>query len=352
MSVAKPIWNKILVRSFYRENAGFFLFIFLVFFGVVQPSTQLYFHYALIRGILETPAFFSLVAFAWALYALRVRRFIVHTLGDPDALFLYKVNAGQPRRIAEQCTKAAISLLGPVIGYAAIIIVIAITRRVPGKALGILAYMTLLTSAIAWEMRRRLRYPGNGPQNRRTQSRKSGTSPHRMQWRSRRISFASILLRFLWAENKATTVAVKAFSCGLLFLLLHMQAPDDYDLRMPFLAYSIALFGHGILFYRCRKLSDTRLLGYLSLPVNDFERGAQYAIFCLLLLVPEMVMLGWLTPHPIKLIDALVFAGAGYAILLTLYATLLTWTLSPANYLKICLILFGILYCLVMMTWR
>src|SRR3981081_257199 len=97
------IYNKILIKSFYREQAGFFLFVFLIFFGIVQPSTQLYFHYALIRGILAAPAFMGVVALAWLLYGLRVRRFIIGTLEAPDALFLYKSNALPPDRVALQC---------------------------------------------------------------------------------------------------------------------------------------------------------------------------------------------------------------------------------------------------------
>jgi len=339
MRIMSNILNKTLVRAFYREHTGFFLFVFLVFFGVVQPSTQLYFHYALIRGILETPAFMGLVALAWALYGLRVRRSIIQTFGDPDARFLYKVNALPPRRTITPCVRSSAALFGPVIGYAVIIGVVAIARNATVKAIEVLGYVTLLVAAIAWEIRRRLKYPGLNVTNIR-----------RSRWRPP-VTYGSILLRFLLAENKGVTAAVKIFSCAMLYLLLRLQTPDDYDLRMPFLVYSLALFGHGILLHRCRKLETTRLLGYRSLPVKKFRRLAQYALFCFLLLVPEITTLGWLTPHPIRLIDALAFAGLGYVILLLLYGILLAWTVKPADYFKLCLVLFGILYILVLKTW-
>lgn len=338
------IWNKILVTAFYREHAGFFLFVFLVFFGVVQPSAQLYFHYALIRGILEIPAFMGLVALAWGLYGLRVRRFILQTLGDPNAMFLYKANALPLPRTIVQSVRTAAVLLGPVIGYAGIIVAVAINRGVAGKAIEILGYVILLVLAIAWEMRRHLVYPGTA-----TQSRKSAANTRMRRWR--RVSYGSILLRFLLAENLGITLAVKLFSCSMLYLLLRLQTPDDYDLRMPFLAYSLALFGHGILLHRCRTLETTRLLGYRSLPVKRLRRETQYALFCFVLLLPEIIVLGWLTPHPIRLIDAFAFAGLGYVILVLLHGILRGWTLKPVEYLKICLVIFGILYVLVMKTW-
>ncbi|HVU96327.1 MAG TPA: hypothetical protein VHE34_13950 [Puia sp.] len=120
---------------------------------------------------------------------------------------------------------------------------------------------------------------------------------------------------------------------------------------MPFLAYSLALFGHGILLHRCRNLDTTRLLGYRSLPVKKLRWLAQYALFCVVLLLPEIIVLGWLTPHPIRLVDALAFAGLGYVILLLLCGILLAWTVKPADYFKLCLVLFGILYILVLKTW-
>jgi hypothetical protein len=59
---------KIFGKTFYRQQAGFFLFIFLVFFGVIAPSMQLAYHYALIRAMLEAPALMVIVWLAWFLY--------------------------------------------------------------------------------------------------------------------------------------------------------------------------------------------------------------------------------------------------------------------------------------------
>ena len=287
MSFKNAIWGKLLVKAFYREHAGFFLFVFLVFFGVVQPSTQLYFHYVLIRGILETPAFMALVFLAWALYGLRVRRSILQTLAAPDALFLYKANALPPQKLAIQCIKTSAALLAPVIGYASIIVAIGIVRKENVQAFVVLGYVGLLVVGMAWEMRRRIEYPGCAPGG-RFQNPAGATAI------LRRVPYWSILLRFLLIENKGVTAAAKIFSVGMLYLLLRLQTPEDYDLRMPFLAYSIALFGHGILLFRCRRLETTRLLWYRGLPVNGISRATQYALFGITLLLPEMILLAWL----------------------------------------------------------
>jgi hypothetical protein len=90
---------KILVKSFYQQNAGFFLFIFVLFFGVVAPSQQLTYHYMLIRGMLETPLFLGIVLFIWLLYALKTSRFVLSVLDEPESHFLYSLVALSSGRI-------------------------------------------------------------------------------------------------------------------------------------------------------------------------------------------------------------------------------------------------------------
>src|ERR1700761_7317197 len=91
--------NKIFVAAFYRQQAGFFLFIFIVFFGVVAPSMQLAYHYALILGMLEAPVFMALVWLAWLGYALKIYRFISAILDAPEYRFLSRLRSVPKARI-------------------------------------------------------------------------------------------------------------------------------------------------------------------------------------------------------------------------------------------------------------
>ena len=65
MNAIKAILTKIIVKTWYNQQAGFFFFIFLVFFGAVAPSMQLAYHYTLIKGMLEVPVFMLVVLLAW-----------------------------------------------------------------------------------------------------------------------------------------------------------------------------------------------------------------------------------------------------------------------------------------------
>jgi hypothetical protein len=286
--------------------------------------------------MLETPIFMALVGLAWLLYGLKVRRFVTGVLGSSDMLWSYKINVLPRGLVFRYCWLVQMLLFLPVSGYALIVAGVAIHRKEAAQAQGIVGFVMLLILLATMEMRHRLKYPGSGKDD--------STRPlHR-----RSTPYWSILLRYLFAENAGLLAAIKVFGCALLYLLLRLQEPGDYDLRMPFLAYSLATFGHGILLYRCRQFETTRLVCYRSLPVSGIRRFAQYGLFCFLLLVPETGVLGWLTPHPIQVIDSFAFMLSGYSLLLLLNSLLLAFSLTATDYLKACLALFGILYCCVL----
>jgi hypothetical protein len=329
--------NKTLIGNFYRQNSGFFLLLFVLFFGVVAPSEQLAYHYTLILGMLETPLFLGIVLFAWLLYGLKTVRFLFSSLDEPETNFLYKLGVLSRGRLFRLCMGIEGILLLPVWGYSLVVMGVAMYRHAYVVALLVPLYMAVINITGAVCLRLRLLYPG-----------RRWVILMRRRRRQMMVPYWSILLRYLLKEEKALVGGVKLFSCMTLYLLLREQGPDDYDLRMPFLFYSLSLFGHGAILYRCRQLENTRLLFYRSLAVSQCARFGQYALFYLLLLLPEMLVLGWLTPHPIRVTDTITFFLSGYSVLLLLNSLLYTAPFTNRVFLRICLLIFGILYCCVL----
>ena len=331
MRTTAGILTKIIVRSWYSEQAGFFFFIFLVFFGAVSPGMQLAYHYSLICGMLKSPVFLLLVALAWLMYTGKVARFVDLMLRSPEYLFLYKLPALSRRRVFGLFFWIQTWLLLPVWGYAVAIAGVAFRLKEQVSALLVSLYVVLLIVLGAARYSYRLRH-----RDTRIKSIDAG--------KRRLMAYWSILGRYLVGEGKWMLIGTKLFSCVILYLMLRTQTPADYDLRLPYFVFSLALFGHGVLLYRCRELETTRALWYRALPVPLIRRFIQIALFCGLLLVPEMLTLGRLTPDPIRTMDSWSFLFSGYSILLLLYALLLATAMPMDDYLKLCLVLFGILY--------
>ncbi len=291
---------------------------------------QLAYHYALIRGMLETPTLMALVWLAWLLYALKTVRFMQGVLAAPDHLFLQKMRLLSAPRIYSRFLLVQAILLLPVAGYAVIVAGVGWHGGEKGAAAGVLSYIVLLTASGTFRITYLLAYPAS--------------AEIRSQTHRRVIPYWLILLRFLWAENKVLLFGIKLFGCAILYLLLRNQNPSDHDSRMALLIFSLAIFGHGPLLYKCRKMEDKQLRSYRAMPVPFANRFACVAIFCGLLLLPEMLTLGWLTPYPIRVSDALSFVASGYSLLLLLCCLFSTVHTTTGNFLKLCLVLFGILY--------
>lgn len=345
MTSTSRILLKSLVRPFYRQNAGFFLFLFLVFFGVVAPSQQPAYHYALILGMLDAPVFLGIVLMAWFLYALKCNNWITSSLQDPDFSFLNLLSRLDKRRSFWWLLVVQIILFLPVSLYALIVSGVAFYKGRYGIGLTVQLYMALLSLAGA----RRYRYLIDNPGEFDNPGIAGGRTRSLPFLRLRRLAgmappYWSFFIRYLFHANKALLLGLKFFGCAILFLLLKDQDPSYYDIRMPFLLYDLALFGHGVLIYRCRELEEKRMLFYRSLPVSLSARFFQFACLYFLLLIPEMCTIGWLTPASVRVKDAFGFIVAGYSVLLLLHSVLEVVTLKMSDFLKLSLGIFGILY--------
>jgi hypothetical protein len=333
--MVRSILLKSLVKPYYRQNAGQFLFLFIVFFGVVAPSQQPAYHYALILGILETPVFFALVLLAWLLYGIKCSGWVTDSLEKPEYVFLSQLACLNGRQSYRLLLEVQLWLYLPVSIYSLAVTGVALYKGWYVPAIIVPCYVLLVCLAGAWQYNYYLLHPGKGANIRLSfrYKKKEGSWPYWM-----------LLMRYLLASEKALLAGIKLFSCSMLYLLLSGQDRADYDGRMAFLFYSFGLFGHGVLIFRLRKLEDEKLIFYRGLPVSLFRRFWQYAILYFLVLMPEILVLGWLTPHPLRVIDALGFILPGYGLLLLMNSIMLVAPVKMSDFLKLNFLLFGVLY--------
>jgi len=335
MTYPRSVLWKVLIRQYYRQNAGFFLFFFLFFFGIVAPSQQLAYHYAIILGILYTPALLALVLFCWLLYAIKCIRWIITAQQDPEQSFLHVLPLVGRMRTFRLLLEIQMVFFLPIILYAMAVVVIACIQTVWPVAVLIICFIVgicLISAVLYWY---ELFYPGRL------------IRMHFLYGKTTRkqyISYWSFLFRGLVSQHKALLAGIKLFGCGILYLLLKIQTPGDYDIRMPFLVFSVALLGHGALIYQTRRMEEEELLFYRSMPVPLFNRLLQYMILYLLVFLPEIITIGWLMPDHIRIKDALGFVLAGYSTLLLLNSCLFIGSLQRSDFIKLSVGIFGILY--------
>lgn len=77
----KPVLHillKIWVQQFYQRNAGFFLFLFVVLFGVVQNPLE--YHYQLMQGIVTSYVTLTIAIIIWLLYACKCAMLVIKSI--------------------------------------------------------------------------------------------------------------------------------------------------------------------------------------------------------------------------------------------------------------------------------
>jgi len=126
MPKALTILQKVLVNYFYKVNAGLFAFAFFVLFGL--PYSPLAFHYSLITGIVQSPAFLAIVMLIWLLYNLKCGDYIIKQLQHPEQSFLFCVNALPGRKLYWYNVYVQVFVYLPVLFYSVAVVVIALKK--------------------------------------------------------------------------------------------------------------------------------------------------------------------------------------------------------------------------------
>src|SRR5690349_21756816 len=85
--------NKLFVRTFYKTNAGFFLFFFFVFFGAVPGGTLPKYHYDIMQGILGSVVTLGVVLFCWTFYHIKCAGFVLKMVNSQEGSLLYNIQA-------------------------------------------------------------------------------------------------------------------------------------------------------------------------------------------------------------------------------------------------------------------
>lgn len=312
MSIQRSLLFKSLVLSFYKQYAALFCFVYFIMFlsvGRANGVGLLEYHYALIKGVLTTYTFLLFVFVLWLAYALRCVHFIVATFHKPAFSFLYLAAQMRAGKLYGLLLQVQLILFLPVLSYLAIMIGVGYRAHWYLTTNLCIVYTLLICIVSAGWYLYLLRNPGAAVLRIRLKQ------PAFMQ---RRL-YTGFLLRFVIEKNKLVLLAIKAYNCLTLYLMLNDRDPvRDDDIRMVVLFFTMGMLGHSILIHRVKEMENTGLSFYRSLPISLNRRLAQYAGFYLLLFVPELLTILTRLPVFITFTEAAFFIAFGFGILLLL----------------------------------
>jgi len=278
MTKAVQVLHKVLVNYFYRVNAGFFLFIFFVLFGL--PISPLAFHLSLITGIIGSQVFLAYVMLLWLLYNFKCVNYIVQQLNDQRHSFLFCINSLPLRKTYFGMLYVQVVVYMPVLLYSAAIVWLAFKNKQYWCLLEVILFHIIIVALTAKVYVRAL-------QKRRLFINVQTPS---LQLEIRKPLFTFPLF-FLWHERKQMLFVTKLFSLLLLFGFFKLYEPQRFDIRPIQLCLLLTAASHSAVLYEIRSFEEEYVSFSRNLPVNIAGGFRRTVIMCSCLLLPEFIVL-------------------------------------------------------------
>jgi len=284
MKTITGFFTNVIVKQFYVINAGFFLFFFFIFFGVINGSQLLSYHYSLIKGMIASPVFMAVVWAGWLLYNIKCIAFFTNTIKADESSYIFALKALPPSRQWGIYLVVALQLYLPVFVYACAVIVIAFAQKMWLTGIIVLLYQLLMIymSAIALHSAINKNNIIN-PIKKITQAAAYLYHiPHR---------YSTFLTGYIFNAKKMAFAAVKIFSLALLSVSF-IRNGDHFDADFFGIFFQLILTGHAVLVFYCVSFNETSLLFSRNMPLQLYKTATMYLLtFCVLLLPELMFML-------------------------------------------------------------
>lgn len=334
MNLRRSLLAASVIKPFYREKAGLLIFVYYIMFLAVGKANGVAlkeYHYSLIRGMLNDTTFLLSVFAAWSVYASMCSQFVVRTFRKPEFAYLNMLLLLDPVKLYVLLLSVHAILFAPVLSYVIVILAVGYCQHWHVTTTAVLFFNLLIVPLLALRAFYIFRKPGK--------------VPFRIRWKLpsvfQRKFYVSFLIRYMLEQSKGILLVTKVYTCGILYMMFEDRVPsNETDLRMIVLFYFFGLLGHGVIIHRLKEVENTRLTFYRSMPVPILYRFFEYAIFYLLLFVPELLLIVTRTPSFITYFEATYFLFFGYGTLLLLNSLQLFNYTGIRDYLKIILQIF------------
>jgi hypothetical protein len=336
MSITRTLLMKSFIKPFYRQHAGLFVFLFIILFGavgMVDGAGLMAFHLSLIGGMLKNVNILLVVFLIWFLYSKKTGQFVMNILRRPDFSFLQMLAQLDIKKLYLLMVWVQFLLFLPIIFYTLIIITAGVYFHAYSAILIILLYILMLILVFSGWYLYKIQNPG-----------KPLSKTGKFSFISRKTPYWSLFIRYIGRDKKLLFTGIKTYSCVVLFLMVINQTRIEYDLSMILLFFSLGILGHGLIIHQLRDLEETRLTFYRSAPLSLFNRFTQYSLIYFILLIPEIITIGLLTPFYLHYSDAIIFVLFSFSILMFLNSLLFIQFFRMKDYLKIILCIFIFIY--------
>lgn len=294
--------------SFYEQHAGLLLVVCYLLFGAVEGSQLISYHFALLISICSSPIVWLIIFLVWIVYAIKCYLFVKHKLALPTFNFAVEVTKLRVVKQHNIWLKVYAFMLMPILSYAALILYISIRYHYFFSLFATLIGILILLFALSFLTFKSNNYNFNPVKN-------WGNT----RWIKINKPFWSWPLFYLFYEQPLMLFACKLVSLLTFKSILWVFADVGNDIRVFLMAMLAVVLSHAILIFNWVKFDATYLSFVRNLKISLFKRLTYWLIVLLILLIPELGLLTWLTRFDVtQIFMAVVFCMSTLFALFTL----------------------------------
>jgi hypothetical protein len=278
---------KLLVNKFYKLNAGFFLFLFIVLFGIMPGADTIILHRQLMLAAVSSWAGLTIMTIVFGAYALKCVLFVLRELATPENVFIYNMQGLTNGRQLRLLFFVFTSLLSPVLIYGAITVAAgaqagqALAAGAAGILLGLCATGTYILFATI-----------NG-----TWKQPLGGLP-KVGWLPRK-QFLTYLLFYSVDNKKGVFISVKIFSLLALQFMVALNADKVSKENICFLIL-LSIAAHALLPLYYIRFIESEMAFLRNMPLRLGARLSQLLVTYAIILLPELLFLAWNEAHVLQ----------------------------------------------------
>ncbi|MEO5892887.1 MAG: hypothetical protein ABIQ31_21735 [Ferruginibacter sp.] len=332
MKTISSVLLKVFVKQFYIINAGFLLFLFFVFFGMVHGGLLIPYHRSLISGMLVSPIFMAVVWVAWLFYNIKCMLFCAATIKAADSGYLFTLRALSPLKQRRLYFLVCTLQYLPVLIYSCFIIYMAINRSMFFTAILVTAYQLLLIALAAAAIFISINKGSFTPLVEKIASKLNVLAKLKHRYFS-----------FLWANilhnRKMPLVLVKIFSI-LLLSVSFVRNGDKFDEDLFSIFFQLIFVSHAMLVFYSVDFAEAKMQFSRNLPLDQYKIIRMYLFTYGILLLPETAFILINNHGNLPVLDIPVLYGTAVSILFLYTALLYACKLDMENYMLFVFVIF------------
>ena len=275
------IFSKLLISKFYKMNAGFFLFLFIILFGILPGPDTIRLHRGLMSAATSSPAFAAVAAIIFLLFNFKCISFTYKEMEQPENGFLYNMQGISNARQFLLFAYYHASVYSPFLMYALIMARVGFQEHHYLLASFTIIWQLIICGIAVYLYFSKLNNTWKNP---------AFTLPSITLFPDKNFSF--YLLYHSLYSRKGAFIAIKIFSLLALQFLVVLNADKTSRENVCFLIL-LSISAHALLPVYYVQFMEGELPFLRNLPLSILKRLSIYIITYSVIFIPELLFLLW-----------------------------------------------------------